>query len=58
MCKWFTAERSKEKPVTGPMVIQKFKSFYDEMKITDKFTFCEGWLQTFKQPAAEGGTEL
>jgi len=25
--------------VTGPMVIQKVKSFYGEMKITDKFTF-------------------
>jgi hypothetical protein len=29
------------KPVTGP-VIEKAKSFYDEMKIADKFTFSEG----------------
>jgi hypothetical protein len=45
---WFT-----EKPVTGSMIIQKVESFYDEMKITDKFTFSEGWLRTFKQPASE-----
>ena len=52
--KWFTAVCSEENPVTGPMIIQKVKSFYDEMKKTVKFTVCECWLQTFKQPAAEG----
>jgi hypothetical protein len=49
---------SEEKPVTGPMIIQKGKSFYDEMRITDKFTFSEGWLQNFKQLAAEGGVQI
>ena len=44
--------------MTGPMIIQKVKCFYDEMNITDKFTFCEGWLQTFKQPAAEGDIQI
>jgi hypothetical protein len=34
----FTAMCSKEKPVTRPMIIEKPKSFYDEM-ITDKCTF-------------------
>jgi hypothetical protein len=32
---------SKGKPVTGPMTIEKVKSFYGEMKMTD-FTFSEG----------------
>lgn len=56
--KWFTAMCSEEKLVTGPMIIQKVKTFYDELKITDKFTFYEGWLQTFKQPAPEGGIQI
>lgn len=51
--KWFTAMCLEEKPVTGAMINQKVKSLYDEMKITDKFTFSEGWLRTFKQPAPE-----
>jgi hypothetical protein len=46
---WFTTMRSEGKPVTGPMIIEKAKSFYDEMKITDKCTFSEGWLRNFKQ---------
>jgi hypothetical protein len=37
--KRFTAMCSKGKPVTGPMIIEKFKSFYDEMKITDTVHF-------------------
>jgi hypothetical protein len=45
LCKWFTAVCCKGKPVTGPMVIGKAKSFYDELKVTDKCTFSEGWLQ-------------
>jgi hypothetical protein len=31
--------------VRGLMVIEKAKSFYDEMKIADKCTLSEGWLQ-------------
>jgi hypothetical protein len=30
--KWFAARHSEEKPVTAPMIIEKAKSFYDEMK--------------------------
>jgi hypothetical protein len=33
--------QSEGKPVTGPMIIQKAKSFYNEMKITDKCTYLE-----------------
>jgi hypothetical protein len=32
---------SEEKLVTGPVIIEKAKSVYDEMKITDKSTFSE-----------------
>jgi hypothetical protein len=32
--RWFTAVPSKGKAVTGPMVIERVESFYDEMKIT------------------------
>ena len=34
--KWFTAVHSEGKPMTGPMIVEKAKSFYDCMKITDK----------------------
>jgi hypothetical protein len=33
---------SEGKPVTGAMIIEKAKSFYDEMKITDKCILPEG----------------
>ena len=32
LCKWFAAVQSEGRPVPGPMVIDKAKSFYDEMK--------------------------
>jgi hypothetical protein len=28
------------------------------MKISDKFTFSEDWLQNFKEPAAEGDIQM
>jgi hypothetical protein len=31
---WFTAMHSESKPVTVPMIIEKAKSFFDEMKMT------------------------
>jgi hypothetical protein len=33
--KWFTAVCSVGKPVTGPLIIEKAKLMYDEMKVTD-----------------------
>jgi hypothetical protein len=36
--KWFTPMHSKEKPMIGPMIIEKAKCFYDEMKIADECT--------------------
>jgi hypothetical protein len=33
---------SEGNPMNGPTIIEKTKSFYDEMKITDMCTFSEG----------------
>jgi hypothetical protein len=41
-----------------PVIIEKAKSFYNEMKISDKCTFSEDWLQNFKEPAAEGDIQM
>ena len=40
-----------EIPVTGPMIMKKAKSFYNEMKITDKWTFSDGQLEVTKNYA-------
>ena len=32
--------------MTGLMIVEKVKSFYDAIKITNKHTFPEGWLQS------------
>jgi len=45
MYKQFTEMQSKGKPMTGPTTIEKARSFYDKMKITDKCTFFEDWMQ-------------
>jgi len=42
LCKWFAAVQSEGIPMPGPIIIEKAKSFYNEMKIND-CTFCEGW---------------
>jgi hypothetical protein len=34
--------------MSGPMTIEKAKFFYDEIKVTDKYTFSDGWLQSNK----------
>jgi hypothetical protein len=31
------------------MTIEKAKPFYNEIKVTDKCTFSDGWLQSNKQ---------
>jgi hypothetical protein len=45
LCQWFRAMYSQGKPMSGRMIIEKAKSCYDEMKIADKYTLLEGWLQ-------------
>jgi hypothetical protein len=46
--KWFTAMHSEGKPITLPAITKTVRSYYDEMKITDKCTFSEG---TNKEPS-------
>jgi hypothetical protein len=36
------AMHSEGKPMAGHMIIEKGKSFHDEVKIADKYTFSEG----------------
>jgi hypothetical protein len=33
--------------MSGLMIIENAKSFYVEMKIADKYTLSEGWLQNW-----------
>lgn len=43
--KQFTAMQSEGKPMTRTTIIEKAKSFYDKMKITDMCIFSEDWMQ-------------
>jgi hypothetical protein len=45
LCKWCITLCCEGKPVTGHMIIETAKSFYDEVKITDKSTFSESRLK-------------
>jgi len=45
-------------PMTGPVVIKRAKSFYDEVEINDKCAFSKGELQNFKEPEAKGDTSV
>jgi hypothetical protein len=38
------------KSVNELMIFEKVEYFCDEMKITERCTFSEGWLQTVKGP--------
>jgi hypothetical protein len=42
LCRKFVAVWCEDKPVTGPVIIEKAESFYDEMYVTDKCTYSEG----------------
>ena len=46
------------KPMFGHMIIVKAKSFYNEIKITFKCPFSEGWLLNFEVSAAEGDFQV
>jgi hypothetical protein len=49
---------SEGKPIFGRMVIVKAKSFCDEIKVTYKCSFFEGWLLNFEVSAAEGDFQV
>ena len=44
--------------MTGPMIIHTAECFYDEMRITDRCTFSDGWLQNFIDSTAEGDIQM
>jgi hypothetical protein len=48
----------KEKPMTACSIVGKAMSLYDEIKITGRYTFSEGCLKNFKEPAAEGDNQM
>ncbi|XP_077022752.1 jerky protein homolog [Tamandua tetradactyla] len=45
---WFLAKRSEGVPVSGPMLIEKAKDFYEQMQLTEPCVFSGGWLWRFK----------
>ena len=47
--KVLTVMHSEAKLMPGPVVTEKAKCFYDEMKIIDMCMFSDGWLQKFKE---------
>ncbi|XP_004484550.1 jerky protein homolog [Dasypus novemcinctus] len=45
---WFLAKRAEGVPVSGPMLIEKAKDFYEQMRLTEPCVFSGGWLWRFK----------
>ena len=45
---WFLVKRSEGVPVSGPMLIEKAKEFYEQMQLTEPCVFSGGWLWRFK----------
>lgn len=45
-CKWFIAMYSEGKSMSLSTIIEEAKSFHDEIKIPDKCTFSDGWVQS------------
>jgi hypothetical protein len=46
--KRFTVTRSEGKPIIKPVIIKTVQSFCDEMKVNERCTFLESWLQNLK----------
>ncbi|XP_008849261.1 jerky protein homolog [Nannospalax galili] len=45
---WFLVKRAEGIPVSGPMLIEKAKDFYEQMRLTEPCVFSGGWLWRFK----------
>lgn len=45
---WFLVKRAEGVPVSGPMLIEKAKDFYEQMQLTEPCVFSGGWLWRFK----------
>jgi len=46
--KLFSVTNSEGNPIIEPVIIKKVQSFCNEIKVTDRCTFLEGWLQNLK----------
>ena len=46
--KWFTPKCLERAPISGPMLLEKAKYFYDQMGMTDQCAFSDGCLACFK----------
>ena len=46
--KWFTGKISKGKPISGLMITEKAKQFYEDLNIAAEIKFSDSWLQNFK----------
>ncbi|GBM57218.1 Jerky [Araneus ventricosus] len=47
--KWFSAERSEGKPVTGPMIVEKAKKFGQDLGVAEsECNYSDGWFRNFK----------
>ncbi|XP_006879507.1 PREDICTED: jerky protein [Elephantulus edwardii] len=45
---WFLLKRAEGMPISGPMLIEKAKDFYEQMQLTEPCVFSGGWLWRFK----------
>lgn len=45
---WFLGRRAEGVPVSGPMLIEKAKDLYAQMRLTEPCVFSGGWLWRFK----------
>ncbi|XP_064419100.1 jerky protein homolog [Latimeria chalumnae] len=45
---WFALKRSEGAPISGLLLIEKAKDFYQQMELTKPCAFSDGWLSCFK----------
>ncbi|XP_049629847.1 jerky protein homolog [Suncus etruscus] len=45
---WFLGRRAEGVPVSGPMLIEKARTLYGQMRLTEPCVFSGGWLWRFK----------
>jgi hypothetical protein len=48
VCEWFCQHRREGIPILGPMLMEKAKSYHEELKIEGDCNYSMGWLQKFK----------
>jgi hypothetical protein len=45
---WFRQGRSEGIPISGPMLMEKAKSYHEELKVEGDCDYSTGWLQKLK----------